>query len=123
MSYDLYFWKQSALSERPHAEVLERLNTGNPPEFVELLPALELVTALKAVFPTIVENHTTDPDCPVQLIYDPPDGGVLIIVWNSHVLCVESHGVKDQHLNRIIDVGLEFGCRLYDTQTDERYEA
>lgn len=122
MSYDLYFWKQSAPSDLTHSEVLESLYSDNPSPNVLPLPAGGLVRSIMALFPGIVENRTTDPSIPVQLIYDAPDGGVFIIVWNSYVLCVESHGVKGPHLNKIIDAASEYGCKLYDPQTDERYE-
>ena len=122
MSYDLYFWKQNAKSSTSPEGTLLAIQSGDAPIYVDALPETEFVGAIKSAFPEIVENRTTNPEIPVQLICDPSDGGCFIVTWSKHVLTVEAHGVDGTHFNTLIDIADACGCRLYDPQTGLRYE-
>ena len=122
MSYDLYFWKQRTPSLTPPADTWSKIDAGAPPDFVERLASASFVEGIKSAFPGIVENKTTNPAVPVQLICEPSDGGCFIVTWSDHMLTVEAHGVETHHFNTLIDIAHSVGAALYDPQTDVRYE-
>lgn len=124
MSYDLYFWRQEPECSLSPAEIVGRLEESNTPDIPGLahLDTARLIVRLREVLPEIYENQTTDPDFPLQLIWEDKDDNAFLVHWSEIHVSIESHGVDGEILNKIIDVALEFGCRLYDPQTDVRYD-
>ncbi len=121
MSYDLYFWRQSADVTLAPGDVLRALLNGSTPAGIARIPIEDVLARLRVEFPDIIENHTQDPEQPLQLIWDSPSNGTFLLAWSSYYLGVEGHGVPGDVFNRIIDVMHEFGCPLYDPQTETRY--
>ena len=84
------------------------------------LPVEAVVAAVTAEFGSVEIQRPQS--SAVQLIWTEPNSKncFICIPYDSYIL-VESHGVTTTVLNRLIDLAVGFGCRLYDPQVDRRY--
>ena len=121
MSYDLYFWQQSAECDVAPDVAIQRFSESQTVDGIAPLDVSAIIARLKDVFPDITENPLSLAECPVQLIWEHDTDGTFIALPCTTYLCIESHGASNDVLNRIIDIAHEFKCPLYDPQTNERY--
>jgi hypothetical protein len=119
VSYDLVFWKSAGPAADP-AATYDRLANREHAEGIEELPIEQFLHALAGAFPGSVREPNGSDE---WQIWDAPDGSRGFETWWSpfHVetFC---RGLTDDEMNRIIDVALSFHCRLFDPQTNERFE-
>ena len=114
MSYDLWFWNQSSNCRHRPETVVQRVCEGG--QLTGLVPIeLDAIkTRIAEAFPGFKENifdaetyyFTIDlyPPYAFQIVSTPPETDDVV-----------------EMLNRIIDIAVEFDCRLYDPQTGERF--
>ena len=121
MSYDLYFWQQSAECDVAPDVAIQRFSESQTVDGIAPLDVSAIIARLKDVFPDITVNPLSLAECPVQLIWEHDTDGTFIALPCTTYLCIESHGASNDVLNRIIDIAHEFKCPLYDPQTNERY--
>jgi hypothetical protein len=114
MSYALHFWKQSSDCILRPPDVLEQIAEGRIPLGIEVLPMHLIRKRILMEFPLIEDFGGK------TLTWELGDECFLVSI-SQHCLDVESHGALGNTLNRLIDIALEFDCRLYDPQTGERY--
>jgi len=115
MSFCLHFWNQSSCCTLDPPEVLEQLAEGNVLPGIEPIPFDRICDRLVEEFPSI-ENFGSP-----SFTWESGDECFLMYIGKYHIE-VESHGATTDTLNRVIDLAIEFDCRLYDPQTGVRYE-
>jgi hypothetical protein len=113
MAHQLVFWKQAP---------------GNPPDahavYVELMRE-EAVAGLDTLpgdrfLARVAEEFATGWERIDERAWE-GDGLFQIETGPQHVLVI-CHSVTEETMNRLIDIGLELGCRLYDPQIKWRFE-
>jgi hypothetical protein len=115
VSYDLSFWKQKPRVRLDPQAVYERLLEG---ERIEGLVDLPVDRILARIAETFVDGwERLD-----EYNWEAAEGSFQVHVSPQHFL-ISSYSLPGEVLNLFIDIGLEFGCRLYDPQTDVRFEA
>ena len=129
MSYDLWFWNQAdGVTKKPGEIVLELSEAGADGQETEVsgLIPLEIEGLIRRIieeFPEIEQHRNPETGELRQLILDPAETDwVLLVEWEDTYFQLESHSAPGSILNQFIDIGLEFGCRLYDPQTGTRYD-
>lgn len=120
MSYDLIFWAQPP--GPPAADptvVYAHLMKGESVVGLTALPIEGMVSELSKAFPDAVrEPNGTDE----WLVWDEPSRpAVLEVTWTDQYLHATCRNLTDDELNRVIDVAVAHGCRLYDPQTGQRF--
>jgi hypothetical protein len=119
MSYDLAFWKQDESEKRSARELyelfLERRRVDGFPE----LPVEAVVARLMETFPSSVREPNGGSE---WLDWTSEDGGSgFQVEWTSQCVWTSLRPLDGDRANLIVDVANEFGCALYDPQTDERF--
>lgn len=118
VSYDLSFWRQTSSVVGSPLEVYEQLNRGDTVPGLVPLPTDTIVGAVHRLFP--------DADRTAESLswIDHDHGKSIHVTWSSQHVRVDLRPLEEQedNANRIIDCLFEFGCALYDPQTDERFE-
>lgn len=122
MSYDLHFWRQSDDINKEPSQIRDELQDNVHVEGIESLPIHALLDAFQRDFPAI--NTEQDP-------WDWEGDGSYFQVSLASVderscrLVTVHCGFKllesPDTMNQIIDTVCDFGCALYDAQTNERY--
>jgi hypothetical protein len=114
MSYDLNFWKEKPGVTLDPLQVYERLCDGHQVDGLEELPIGRILQRVREKFSagwTQLDPVTWEAPKKAFQVYTTPQ-----------LLRVDCGGLTAEDMNAIIDIGLEFGCRLYDPQTGVRFE-
>jgi hypothetical protein len=114
VSYDLNFWKERPGVELDPQSVYERLSEGEIVDGLEVLPIERIVERIAAEFSQWERLGPYDWESPGQR-------GSFQVATTPQSFRVDCYGMYDEDMNRVIDIGHEFGCPLYDPQTGERY--
>jgi hypothetical protein len=122
MSYDLYFWRQSADCRMAPSEVVDTLSKDEPVAGFATFPRDHVRRILKEFFPEIQDGD-------FELTWE--GSGSYFQVAFSHAnekdvhLIVVTCGYQllknPAPLNRLIEAVTSLGCALYDPQTDKRF--
>lgn len=113
MSYDLNCWKeQPGVSLDPQA-VYERLSEGEHVDGLEELPITEILERVKESFG---EGWTQLDD----FTWEAPKKSFQVFT-TPQFFRVDCGGMTGEEMNRFIEIGLEFGCPLFDPQVGERF--
>jgi hypothetical protein len=119
VSYDLAFWRQDESDERPSRELyelfIERQRVNGIPE----LPVEAFLARLRQAFPSTVREPNGDVEWLDWRSQD--DQSSFQVEWTPQCVWVSLRPLDGDRANRIIDMANEFGCALYDPQTDERF--
>jgi len=117
MGYDLNFWKQKPSAKFDPQTVYEKLCDGGRVPGLEELPIEQIMARFKEVF----AKRWTQLD---PLNWERKRGsGAFQVFISSQFFRVDCYGMKGEDMNTIIDIGLEFGCPLFDPQVGKRYDA
>jgi hypothetical protein len=114
MSYDLSFWKQRTSVTLDPQSVYERLSNGEAVDGLEDLP-VDQITA------RIAEEFSDGWDRLEPANWESGEGAFQVST-TPQSFRVDCSGLEGEDMNRFIDIGLEFGCPLYDPQTGVRFE-
>jgi hypothetical protein len=115
MSYDLNFWQyedESAAAD--HQAVYERLSDGEFVEGLGEIPVDEILGRITEVFSAI--GWTTDDEETWE-----GESGAFQIDITPQFLRFDCYGMDGDDMNRLIDIGGEFGLPLYDPQISTRF--
>ncbi len=113
MSYDLDFWKYKPGVSLDHQATYEKLSDGQVVDGLEELPISRITARLKEVFADWdqLDDETWE-----------GDSGSFQIFTTPQFFRVDCYGMDEEDMNKIIDIGSEFGCPLYDPQVTTRYD-
>jgi hypothetical protein len=114
MSYQLVFWKQERGSPVDPRPVYERLMDEEQVVGLSVLPGDRILERIAETF----RDGWNRLD---RLNWERADGAFQVEVGPQHFLIV-SYSLPGEVLNLFIDIGAEFGCKLYDPQVGERFE-
>jgi hypothetical protein len=114
MSYDLDFWRYKAGVKLDHQDVYERLVDGERVEGVETLPIDAILRRIEVVF--------SDWQKLDAMTFDGGERGGFQLFATPQCFGVDCHDLSDDEMNKFIDIGVEFGCSLYDPQVGRRFD-
>jgi hypothetical protein len=114
VSYDLNFWRTKPGVKLDPQKVYERLSTGEQLEGLEDLPMPSLLARAADTFAECWER--LDPQT-----WESSNGAFETFTM-SQFSRVDCYGVKAEVMDLFFDIGLEFGCPLYDPHTGVRFE-
>jgi hypothetical protein len=113
MSYDLGFWKQYPGSTLDPQGVYERLSDGESVEGLEDLPTDRILGRIAETFAEGWER------------LDPTNWessqGSFQVSTTPQGFRIDCYGIAGEVMNLFLEIGQEFGCRLYDPQTGVRF--
>jgi hypothetical protein len=114
VSYDLSFWKQKPGVKLDAQDTYERLLEGQHIEGLEDLPVVQMVERVAQAFSVgWAQLNSVSWEAPQKAFQ---------IFTTSQFFRVDCGGMTGEEMNAFIDIGVEFGCPLYDPQTGERFE-
>jgi hypothetical protein len=114
VSYDLNFWKQNPTVRLNPQEIYERLCNGEYVEGLETLPIDQIIERIRKAFSV---RWTQSGD----VIWECPKKAFEVYTTPQYFR-VDCRGrMTGDEMNVFIDIGIEFGCPLYDPQTGVRY--
>ncbi len=114
MSKDLSFWKYEVSLNLEDNRVYTELSQGKFVEGIAELPVSDILKTIDSAFATW---HKPD-----SVHYE--NGEEMIEVFTtSQFLRFDCYQVSEQHMNRLIDRMLEYGCPLYDSAIDVRFDS
>ncbi len=114
MSYDLAFWKQTPTTQTEPQVTFERLLNEERVEGLDELLIERILARIAEVFAVGWERLD-------KYNWERDDGSFQVGVGSQYFL-IFSYSLPGEVLNEFIDIATEFGCKLYDPQTMERYE-
>jgi len=120
VGYDLAFWSDKRRLRPQPRKVYAKLVEGQRVRGLDNFAAAEVVAALSDRFPGMVTDGSGYGS------YELPSGaGVFEFSWSAQHLVVSARGsVSDDEMNAVIDICVDIGgARLYDPQTDERFDS
>lgn len=113
MALDLSFWKyEKVVNYKPH-DVYVSLSDGKTVSGVATLPIEKIRVKINEVFGNwekLDDNH---------LVFDDE---VIEIFTTDQFVRFDCYGVSEDNMNKLIDIMLEFDCRLYDSSIDVRFD-
>ena len=115
MSYDLDFWKYKEGIRLNHQKVYERLSNGDQVDGLETLPIPEIIAAVSSAFSAGWEH-------PDKETWEGGDRGIFQVFTTPQFFRFDCYGMEDEDTNRLIEIGKNFGCPLYDPQVGKRYD-
>ncbi|MCW2785063.1 MAG: hypothetical protein JWP74_1580 [Marmoricola sp.] len=120
MSYDLAFWRDSRdIRPEPQA-TYQALVSGESVDGIDVIGVDQILLAILATFPEAVREPNGEHEWVVW--ESPTDVGMFEVVWSDKHVLVSLRGAGTDTVNAIIDVCISRGTRLYDPQTDERFD-
>jgi hypothetical protein len=119
VSYDLCFWReQPALHLEPQA-AYDALMEERDVEGLLPLPIEDYLTAVAEAFPAAVREPSTD-----LLVWQSEDQKQMFeVTWSPVHVGVSLRPLQPDNANRLIEIAANFGARLHDPQTGERFGA
>jgi hypothetical protein len=114
VSYDLNFWKSRAGVELDARRTYEQLSNGERVEGLEDLP-------VESIFEKIREAFSVGWTQLDAVTWEAPRKAFQVFLTPQYFR-VDCGGMTGEEMNALIDIGIGFGCRLYDPQTGRRYE-
>lgn len=114
MSYQLVFWSQQPGEPSNPQQVCERLMEGEAVDGLEELPGDRILSRIAEAFSQGWERLD-------DLNWERSDGSFQVEIGLQYFL-IESYSLPGEVLNQFIDIGAEFGTKLYGPQVGERFE-
>lgn len=106
----LFFWREEAEQELPAASIAHELHAGNDVEGLIDLPVQEIIARLKEEFPAAVERAG-------ELAWRQGEAS-FEATWSWQHVSMQVSNLHEETRDRLIEVLLSFGCRVYDAQLD-----
>lgn len=116
MSYDLNFWKQKAGVKLDPQVVYEKLSDGKRVKGLETLPIDQILTRFQEVFAKGWEQLD-----PLNWERKRSKGSFQIFTTPQYFR-VDCYGMSGEDMNKIVDIGLDFDCPLFDPQVGKRFD-
>lgn len=113
MSYDLNFWNEPADFKEKPQNVYRSLSDGVPVDGLNQIDVCGFYKRIIQEFPSAEESHGF-------LNWEGESNSFQVSSSSQHVR-IDCYGETGEWMNVFIDIGKEFGCPLYDPQTNERY--
>lgn len=120
MSYDLAFWAGPRSSREP-ASIYQDLMDGHAVDSLGTFATAPVLAALEAKFPGLSAPLEAG-----QAFWESNPAGVMFeFFWSEQHLVAMARGqFTNDQMNAVIDVCVSVGGgRLYDPQTDERFDS
>jgi hypothetical protein len=114
MSYDLDFWRYKSGVALDHQSVYEQLSQG---QRVEGLDDLPIETMIRRVNEMFADWEKLD-----EATFEGGERGSFQLFTTAQFFRVDTYGMDGDDLNKLIEIGNEFGCPLYDPQVGQRYD-
>jgi len=114
MSYDLSFWKYSDGVSLNHHEIYLALSNGDEIEGIQSIDSEAIRQTVESEFLRIGWSRLGPNDFE-------SDAGSFQLYHTEQLFRVDCYGMSGDDMNRLIDIAVGFGCRLYDPQVGERY--
>lgn len=121
MSYQLYFWKQSANVNATPLETVEAISNGEEPQYLERINIEALLIDIFEQWPEHEKSFGNDGQLSQVLIEFKDSKSCVVLDWSLKHLFVESHSAPGEELNTFIDLAAKYECPLFDPQTNQRY--
>jgi hypothetical protein len=113
MSYDLNFWNEPAGFKAAPLDVYRSLSDGVPFDGLSQIDVAGFYKRIIQEFPSTEEDNGF-------LDWEGEDNSFQVSSSTQHVR-IDCYGDPGDWMDVFIDIGKEFGCPLYDPQTDERF--
>lgn len=114
MSYQLVFWKQPIDFPEEPRRVYEQLINGERVNELDEVQGDRFLGRVTEAFAFGWERLD-------EFNWERSDGSFVVEVGPQHFMIV-SYSLPGDVLNDFIDIAAEFGCQLYDPQTDVRFK-
>src|SRR5690349_7045190 len=111
MSYDLVFWRQDGSIDASPGSIYRELIEGRRVDGVDELDVESFLNAVLRSFP----GASREPNGESEWIdWSAPgrDAGFQV-EWSSQHVLVCCRRTSNEEMNRLIDIGVTHGCRLY----------
>jgi hypothetical protein len=116
MSYDLNFWKYKTDTRLDHQLVYERLSNGEYVVGLEDIPVQAIRERVGEEFANDWQQLNTD-------LWEQLHGnGAFQIYTTAQLFRVDCYGMDSTDMNRLIEIALDFDCRLFDPQVGKRFD-
>jgi hypothetical protein len=113
LPYILAFWCDADGEPRDPNVVFDRLCDSATVDGLAALPIADINSRFQSIFDTILSRSD-------DVAWEGGDDMFLLETGNQHVFLVAGHSTNTDHYNTAIDIMKEFGCPLYDPQTETR---
>lgn len=115
MSYDLNFWKYKDGAIHDNQKIYESACCdGEISEALENLPIEDILNKISCAFSdwTSLNNNQ----------YEKEGKGSFEIFSTPQIIRFDCYGMQESDMNSLMDILIEFGCPLYDSQISERFD-
>ena len=113
MSYDLNFWNESAGFKAEPLDAYRSLSDGVPVDGLNQIDIDSFYKRIIQEFPGTEESN--------GFLDWEVGNNSFQVSSSSQLVRVDCYGGPGEWMNVFIDIGKEFGCPLYDPQTNERF--
>ncbi len=116
MSYNLNFWKYKEEAAHDDQKIYElACCDGETAETLENLPIEEILKKISDTFSdwTKLSNNQ----------YEKEGKGAFEIFTTSQIVRFDCYGMQESDMNALMDILIDFGCPLYDSQISERFDS
>jgi len=116
MSRDLNFWKYKENVVHNHKKVYKvACCDGKLMDELEMLPIEEILKKVSVVFSDwTIEDNGND--------YEKENHGAFQIFTTSQIVRFDCYNMRENDMNTLMDILIEFGCPLYDSQISTRFD-
>ncbi len=113
-NHELGFWKQPRDFDAAPKNVLARLREGKHVESLEPLPIDEMIERIAAVFAhwNRIDRHD----------WEASDGAAFQLFTTTQFFSADCYSMQDTDKEKIVNIGREFGCPVYDVELDRRID-
>lgn len=114
MSRDLSFWKTSRiLNKNENKKIYKELSQGRYLDCVDEIPNEEILVDLRNTFKEwkIYDNN----------IFEKDESSFQLMI-NKQFVRVDCYSMSEFDMNQIIDIMFKYGCPLYDSSIDVRFD-
>ena len=119
MSYDLTFWRQQPGMSLDPNETYRALNEGSSVEGLVPLPIEDMLRDLVLAFPSALRERNGPDEWVTWSSADGQDS--FQVEWSGQHMTVACRHVHSDDMNKIVNIGVDHGCPLFDPQVGERF--
>lgn len=112
MSYDLNFWKYQPGIKLDDLDTYQKLSEGKEVIGLERLPIDRMRDRVRDTFSAWEQMDANSWESA---------HGVFQLFTTSQLLRVDCYGMAVDDMNKFIDIGVEFGCPVFDPQVNKRF--
>lgn len=113
MGRDLSFWRSRKAADISNREIYIKLSDGDTLDFIDEIPTELIMEDFKSEF----ADWETEDDKSFEKGQE-----YFEIMSTNQFVRVDCYSVSESGMNRIIDIMQKYGCPLYDSAIDVRFE-